>query len=176
MHQKFFSDPASGPSVAVRRHPASLSAAQEARLKAKLRRQSPSEPWVEAQFRTVQEESTSGKIVVRRIHDTSVFPPGGARTKMVRCADCRVFNPPGAIEHGKCLDHSEHEGWGPSPSAVAIRGLQYFNLRMAESELPPESAPALRREIRLTLQKLQKLKKCQSQVTSGPTSKDRECL
>jgi hypothetical protein len=159
MHQTFSSDPASGLNVSVRQHPASLSAAQEARLKSRLRREAPSEPWVEAQFRTVQQPCDNGKIVVRRFHDTSVFPPGGARTRMVRCAQCKVFNPPGAIEEGLCLDHAEHAGWGPSPSAVAIRGLQYFNLRMAESELPAESGPALRKEIRQTLQKLQNTKK-----------------
>src|SRR5689334_9374048 len=100
MQQRFLSDPGSGLNVKVKQHPASLSAAQEARLKYKLRREAPSEPWVEAQFRTLQEECGNGKIVVRRIHDTSVFPPGGARTRMVRCAQCKVFNPPGAIEDG----------------------------------------------------------------------------
>jgi hypothetical protein len=125
-----------------------LSSAEEARLKAKLRRQSPSEPWVEVQFRTVENTDSRGRPVARRIHDPSVFPPGGARTAMIRCAACDIHTPPQMIEEGQCLDHADHTGWGPSPSAQAIRGLQYFNLRMSELELPPESPAALRREVR----------------------------
>lgn len=133
-----------------------LSVAQESKLKARLRKQSPSEPWVEAQFRTVTTTDPRGQIVPRRIHDPHVFPPGGARTAMVRCRACEVFNPPNAFERGVCLDHSAHAGWGPSPSAVAICALQYFNLRLSESELPGESKSSLRREIRAKLRSMQK--------------------
>jgi hypothetical protein len=130
-----------------------LTPALEARLKAQLRRISPSEPWVEAQIKAVEEVDGSGRRVSRRYHDTGVFPPGGAKTAMVRCPTCGIYTPPGAIENEACLDHAEHAGWGPSPSAVAIRGLQYLHLRLAESELPSESISALRREILQTMQK-----------------------
>lgn len=133
-----------------------LSAAEESKLKARLRKRSPSEPWVEAQFRTVATTDPRGKAVPRRIHDPQVFPPGGSRTAMVCCTGCEIFNPPNAFERGVCLDHSEHVGWGPSPSAVAIRALQYFNLRVSESELPGESKSSLRREIRAKLRSMQK--------------------
>ncbi len=136
-----------GRSTKSRKIRAGLSREGEARLRKALRRQSPSEPWVEAQFRNVLERDARGQAIIRRFHDPTVFPPGGSRTAMIRCPACDIFMPPGAFEEGVCLDHAEHEGWGPSPSAEAIRGLQHRNLRLLETELPPESASALRREI-----------------------------
>ena len=124
-----------------------LSSTDESRLRARLRREAPSEPWVDAQFFNVESQDGRGQIIVRRFHNGRVFPPGGALTKMRRCRACGVFTPPGAFEKGVCLDHAEHGSWGESPSAHAIRMLQYRNLKMAQSDLPPESEAALRREI-----------------------------
>ena len=124
-----------------------LTVLAEARLRDALRRQSPSEPWVEAQFVQILETDEQGLPVVRRKHDTTIFPPGGPRTAMVRCKACGIFTPPTAMEDSLCLDHGDHEHWGPSPSAVAIRGLQYRNLRLPETDLPPDSTAALQREI-----------------------------
>ena len=120
----------------------------ESRLKARLRRRAPSEPWVDAQFRTVEETDSRGRPIARRLHDPSVFPPGGARTAMVRCPVCDVFTPPQTIEEGQCMDHADHAGWGPSPSAQAIWALQYYHTRIDGLELAPESPAALRKEIR----------------------------
>ena len=124
-----------------------LTFAQERKLKAKLRKVAPSEPWVEAQIRSSVERDTKGQPFVRRYHDARVFPPGGAQTKMRRCSACRRWAPPQCIENDRCLDHSEHIGWGPSPSAVAIALLEYFNRIKPEVELAPESIVALKSEI-----------------------------
>ena len=133
--------------LTIRRRRIGLTVLAEARLRDELRRRSPSEPWVEAQFVSVSETDEHGHPIVRRIHDTSVFPPGGARTAMVRCRVCGIFTPPPAMEEGMCLDHSDSDIWGPSPSAAAIRALQYRNLRLPKMELLPDSAEALLMEI-----------------------------
>jgi hypothetical protein len=119
----------------------------ESRLRRTLRRKVPSEPWLEAQFRSVLSRNARGEEVVQRLHDASVFPPGGAKTAMIRCACCGIFTPSSAFEHDICLDHADHSAWGRSPSAIAIEALQYRNLRLAETPLPPESRSALRAEI-----------------------------
>jgi hypothetical protein len=123
-----------------------LSRLAEARLRRSLRRTAPSEPWVDAQFFSVVEHDGRGE-QVRRVHDTRVFPPGGAQTAMKRCPLCGVFTPPAAFEAGICLDHAENGSWGRSPSAVAIAALQHLNLRLVDPPLPGESVAALRAEI-----------------------------
>ena len=133
--------PASRPQVGLTWH-------QEQRLKRQLRDAAPSEPWVEAQIKTAGDVDGEGQPIVYRYHDPHVFPPGGEQTGMVRCPQCGVFTPPNAFETGACLDHADHRNWGPSPSAVAIRALQFFNLRLEEAELPPEDDSSLRREIK----------------------------
>jgi len=132
-----------------------LSVRNETRLREKLRRRCPSEPWVDAQFISFEDRDERGEPIVYRCHDASVFPPGGANTAMVKCPRCGVYTPPTAIEGGVCLDHAEpaealepHLGWGRSPSAIAIAALQFRNLRLIDKPLPPESRAALRREIR----------------------------
>lgn len=135
------------PSARRARRRVGLSAYQEQRLKDRLRPQVCSEPWLEAQFKSADDVDETGQPILYRFHDPHVFPPGGPKTAMVRCSRCGVFVPPNALEDGVCLDHAAHEGWGPSPSAVAIRGLQMFNLRMADAELPPEDTASLRAEI-----------------------------
>lgn len=129
------------------RNKTGLTILEEARLRRRLRRQAPSEPWVDVQFRNIQGMDEQGRPLVKRIHDPRLFPPGGARTAMVRCPECGAYMPPMAFENGVCLDHAEQGNWGPSPSAQAIHALQFRNLRMSEVELAPESTHALRREI-----------------------------
>ena len=124
-----------------------LSAYQEQRLKDQLRPSICSEPWLEAQFKSADDTDETGTPILYRYHDPHVFPPGGAKSAMVRCPECGVLVPPNTLEQGACLDHARHDGWGPSPSAVAIRALQMFNLRMEDPELPPEDVEALRAEI-----------------------------
>lgn len=124
-----------------------LSVHQEALLKAKLRLTTPSEPWVEAQIQTVVDQDTDGSSIVYRYRDPHAFPPGQEQTLMVRCRECEIFNPPNTIEHGNCLDHARHEGWGPSPSALAIAALRRYYLELEDLELLPEDAKSLQREI-----------------------------
>lgn len=125
-----------------------LSRFAEERLKQKLRRTTCSEPWVEAQFVSVTDRDKDRSSILYRYHDAKIYPPGGQETAMIRCPVCGVFTPPGAIEHGKCLDHANHEGYGPSPSGLAFQALQFYNLHVEESvELAPEDAASLRREI-----------------------------
>src|SRR5947209_6173314 len=89
---------------------AGLSRIEEDRLRQALRRAAPSEPWVEEQIKSFEDTDRRGKPIVYRYHDPSVFPPGGAETKMVRCPACKVLNPPNAMENGLCLDHARHNG------------------------------------------------------------------
>lgn len=131
-----------------RRRHVGLNPYDEEQLKAELRLTTPSEPWIEAQFRTVLDQDADRGPIVYRYRDPHVFPPGGEQTRMVRCATCGIFNPPNAIEHGSCLDHADHRGWGPSPSAIAIAALRKLNLELEDTlELAPEDAMSLRREI-----------------------------
>lgn len=123
-----------------------LNSLAEARLRRKLRRTAPSEPWVDAQFSTRIDPDSDGTRVIH-VHNPNVFPPGGAQTAMKRCPKCGVMTPPNAFEGGICLDHREDGNWGPSPSAQAIAALQHMNVRLAESPLPSESTRALRAEI-----------------------------
>ncbi|MDB5357954.1 MAG: hypothetical protein JWN24_4407 [Phycisphaerales bacterium] len=133
-----------------------LTTLQENRLREKLRLEAPSEPWVDAQFHEVCDSDERGRVTVRRRHDPAVFPPGGAGTAMVRCPACGVLTPPVALEGGLCLDHAEHDSWGESPSAQAIRGLQLRNLRMDEAPLEPESQEALQKEVHQYQQRVRK--------------------
>lgn len=126
---------------------AGLTRYAELLLKQVLRQTAPSEPWVEAQIKSSVDVTSDGVPIVYRYHDTRAFPPGGPATRMVRCPKCGVFTPPNTMEHGACLDHARHQGWTPSPSAVAIRRLQMLNLRIESTELPPEDIASLRREI-----------------------------
>jgi len=152
----------SDPSSPLRKLPrrTGLTAFEENRLKQRLRRVTCSEPWVEAQIKGTDDVDQDGRRILYRYHDPHVFPPGGADTAMVRCPTCGVMTPPNAMEHGRCLDHADHRGWGPSPSAVAIQALQMLNLRMEMPELPPEDVPSLRKEIR-RFEKRQKRKRAQ---------------
>lgn len=125
----------------------SLTLFEEARLRRRLRRTAPSEPWIDAQFASREAPDGRGGVVVHRVHLPGAFPPGGSQTAMRPCPRCGVLMPPIAFEDGICLDHAEPANWGPSPSAAAIRGLQYRNLRMPKLQLPPESTLALQAEI-----------------------------
>lgn len=158
-------------SARKRRRPVGLTHYQEEQLKRELRLTTPSEPWVEAQFRTVLDTDTDGTDIVYRYRDPHAFPPGGAQTLMVRCAECGVFNPPNAIEHGNCLDHARHDGWGPSPSAVAIAALRRFHLEIEELQLQPEDDASLRREIRQSLRKRPRSEDCQQKCKTRSGNK-----
>jgi hypothetical protein len=125
---------------------AGLAPHQERQLKANLRKRTCSEPWVEAQIKTFADVTADGVPVVYCYHDPHAYPPGRENTKMVRCPKCHIFNPPNTIEHGACLDHASHDGWGPSPSAVAIQQFIALNLS-SEVQLEPEDVVSLRREI-----------------------------
>ncbi|HEX4796215.1 MAG TPA: hypothetical protein VH370_20670 [Humisphaera sp.] len=125
-----------------------LSLANIKRLKEELRKKTPSEPWVEEQIKSVERIDEHGRQIVHRFHDKNAFPPGGSKTLMLRCPLCDIFNPPHALEAGQCLDHSEHVGWGQSPSARAIERAQYFHSKVLECELVPESDEAIAEEIR----------------------------
>jgi hypothetical protein len=129
-----------------------LTAYEELGLKRKLREASPSEPWVEAQIKTARDTDQSCSPIRYRYYDSHAFPPGGEETKMIRCPACGIFMPPNAFEHGQCLDHASHKGWGGSPSARAIAKLRLRRLRCRDrerrdSDLLPEDTASLRAEI-----------------------------
>lgn len=126
-----------------------LTIAREQRLKRELRLTTCSEPWVEAQIKTVVDrQDGAGETIVYRYHDPKAYPPGGAKTAMVRCPACEVFTPPNSMEHDLCLDHARHDGWGPSPSALAFQALQNYNITLEPPiHLAPEDMQSLRREI-----------------------------
>jgi hypothetical protein len=70
----------------------------EQRLRRRLRGVACSEPWIDAQFHTVDIVQRNGRAETRSIHDPRVFPPGGARrTKMRWCRTCGRYTPPSCI-------------------------------------------------------------------------------
>jgi hypothetical protein len=134
-----------------------LTSYEEIALKRRLRKTSPSEPWVEAQIGTMQDTDKSGRPIRYRYHDVRAFPPGGEQTRMIRCPACGIFVPPNAFEHGVCLDHARHEGWGLSASAVAIDDLLRRRRRRKSIRLEPEDATSLKAEIAMFNNKSNKL-------------------
>jgi hypothetical protein len=124
-----------------------LSRSAERALKRRLRRSSPSEPWVEAQIVVVDDIDADGRRIHYRLHDASVFPPGKEETLMVRCSECGVYNPPNAMERGRCLDHARHKGWGRSISAKAIQALDRYRVGLEFLPLAPEDIKSLQLEI-----------------------------
>jgi hypothetical protein len=120
---------------------------EEFAFRRRLRKTCPSEPWVEAQFKTAYDKDAEGRAIRYRYHDPHVFPPGGERTKMIRCPACGIWMPPNAFENGKCLDHAKHEAWRQSPSALAIEILRRRKRRRKEIELEPEDMISLREEM-----------------------------
>ena len=84
-----------GPMVAA---PRGLSAWQEHRLRVRLRRAAPTEPWVDAQIGAQTFTDGDGELVVARYHDGRLFPPGGPRrTRMRWCRACGRWTPPQAV-------------------------------------------------------------------------------
>lgn len=142
-----------------------LSRLSEQKLKRKLRRIAPSEPWVEAQILGFLDHDAKGEEIVYRFFDVKAFPPPG----MVECPLCGRTVPPVSMEtpdprvfvnqrrgdesHGaRCMDCRParvHQCHGGSPSAQAIREIQYRNLRLDEVKLESEDASDLKEEIRM---------------------------
>ncbi len=140
-----------------------LSRAAERQLRNKLRTRCPSAPWIDAQFKSAESIDDRGREVSCRYHDPSVFPPGGAKTLMVRCPGCCIFTPPNAMDGGICLDcqpavtpMEPHLGWGKSPSALSIERLQYYRGKELSLPLEPESTDDLRREIQRAVKRAEK--------------------
>ncbi len=132
----------------VRTRRVGMSVFDEQRLRRALRKKTPSEPWIDAQFIEVVEWDDRGGAIVRRAHDPKVFPPGGEKTRMLRCKICSIFNPPNAMENGACMDHHDGGNWGASPSAVAIEKLRYRFKDLEPLELASEVVEDLQVEIR----------------------------
>lgn len=111
----------------------------------------PSEPWIDSTFRQVDDLDADGTPISVRYHDPRVqIPPG-----MIRCPRCGHATPPNAMEGRTCADcrrEWEHERHGPSPSAVAIRAIEYRFGRpdpvQHDAGMLPESTSELAREIR----------------------------
>jgi len=113
----------------------------------------PSEPWVDTHFTEISDIDPDGQPISTRFFNRGAkgSPLNGAASAMVRCTLCGRLTPPQAIEGGACMDHQperQHAAYGSSPSAAAIRQLQYRNLRADTPRLPDESKSALRREIK----------------------------
>lgn len=111
----------------------------------------PSEPWIDSTFRQVDDLDADGTPISVRYHDSRVqLPPG-----MIRCPRCGHATPPNAMEGKRCADcrrEWEHERHGPSPSAMAIRQIEYRCGRpdpvQKDAGMLPEGTSALRREIK----------------------------
>lgn len=128
-----------------------LSRKDENKLREKLLKTLPSEPWFYAQIKTFDDTDARGEPIVYRFHDARVFPPGGNQTLMVECPLCGRTVPPNSLEDGVCMDHASdraHECYGPSPSAKAIEAIQMRNLRVEGIKIKKESKKALKREIK----------------------------
>ena len=97
--------------------PRGLSAWQEHRLRVRLRRAVPTEPWVDAQIATETFTAAGGEAVVARYHDGRAFPPGGARrTRMRWCRACGRWTPPQAVS----LVERRHHRAGRVVSATLV--------------------------------------------------------
>ena len=97
--------------------PRGLSAWQEHRLRVRLRRAVPTEPWVDAQVATQTFTDAAGEPVAARYHDARAFPPGGARrTRMRWCRWCGRWTPPQAV----ALVEHRHGRDGPVTSATLV--------------------------------------------------------
>ncbi len=108
--------PRSGP-VRPAAPPRGLTAWQEHRLRVRLRRSVPTEPWVDAQLATQTFTGRDGKPIAARYHDPRVFPPGGARrTSMRWCRECGRWTPPQATS----LVEHRHRRDGPVVSATVV--------------------------------------------------------
>ena len=103
-------------SVSPRAVPRGLSAWQEGRLRARLRRSAPTEPWVDVQVGEQTFTGPDGEPVVARFHDGRPFPPGGAkRTPMRWCRQCGRWTPPQAVS---LVEHRRAHRDGPVVSAT----------------------------------------------------------
>jgi hypothetical protein len=81
--------------------------------------QVPSEPWIDAQIWSGEDEAADGTRIVYRFHRTNVFPPGQELTGMVRCNVCGHHNPPNCTtSSGACLDC-----WYAGMSRAQLQGL-----------------------------------------------------
>ena len=75
-----------------------LSPLEEHRLRRRLRQSAPSESWVDAQIKTLQDRTSDGKEILHRFFDSQVFPPGGPKATPMRwCRHCGRFTPPNCI-------------------------------------------------------------------------------
>ncbi len=85
-----------------------LTSIQETLLKASLRRSACSEPWVDDQIVVRHCPGPGGRMIPVRLHDPSVFPPGGRRrTPMRWCRSCGRYTPAPAIQ---LVEHRLHRG------------------------------------------------------------------
>jgi hypothetical protein len=92
----------------VRPNHVGLSTLEEHRLRRSLRRKACSEPWVEAQIKTVYDSSSDGESIRYRFFDSSVFPPGGQKETAMRwCRFCGRFTPANCIH---LIEHSARRG------------------------------------------------------------------
>lgn len=147
-----------------------LTANEEHKIRARLRRYFPSEPWIDATFICIDDIDPYGVPIAYRNHNDKAFPLPGSGTKMIRCPYCERLMPPNHFEDFQpgemimgerqclkstqrlCADHkSEYlqDAWGESPSAKAIRELQHRNLRVETTKTKPEGKAALRQEIKI---------------------------
>jgi hypothetical protein len=52
---------------------------------------------VDAQIKTIRDQTPDGEPIICRYHDPHVFPPGGKRTPMRWCRSCGRYTPPNNI-------------------------------------------------------------------------------
>ncbi len=70
---------------------------EESRLRRHLRQKAPSEPWIDAQFRTLTDTTPAGQPITCRLHEPHLFPPGGPKTAMKYCRSCGRYTPPNSL-------------------------------------------------------------------------------
>jgi hypothetical protein len=137
------------------------SSIEQMRMRRKVREVVCSEPWMEVCWAELVQ---GGDGVAKRptvfLDRHGIYPPGGRReTRMVHCSACgKRWYPPNYVQGDLCLDcaagigvpftdEQTHVTSTSSPTAIALRQMEHYHVRLIESRLEAEDEATLRRQI-----------------------------
>jgi hypothetical protein len=131
------------------------------RMRRRVRELVCSEQWLEACWASLVAAGVSATLKPSGYLDrTGVYPPGGRRgTRMVHCHACgKRWYPPHYVQVDLCLDcaagqnvpitdEQTHVSSTSSPTAIALRQMEMYHVRLIEPRLAAEDEATLRRQI-----------------------------